>query len=81
MKNVTVKFKIVLKLFYANFSAGLVIFKAHPQSINDFTGQIEAFLMNKNQTTLTLATIGQFEQVIIKEQQKVTTNAICTKTD
>jgi hypothetical protein len=50
---------------------GLAIFKAHPQSINDFTGQIEAFLMNKNQTTLTLATIGQFEQVIVKEHQKV----------
>lgn len=53
------------------FCAGITLLERYPQDISEFTSQIEAFLLNKNQDTLNLALLGPLEQVLMKEHQKV----------
>ena len=59
-------------LFYRNrvshvLSAGVALCNRYPQTISEFLGRLEAFLMNSNTQTLTLDQVGSFEQSLHKD--------------
>ena len=71
MKNVSLLFCFQILFFILYCSKGIALFTTTSQDITEFTSQIEAFLINKNYNSLTLAQFGAFESVFLKEQQRV----------
>lgn len=56
-----------LPVLHVKLPAGVALCNRYPQTILEFLGRLEAFLMNSNVQSLTLDQVGAFEQSLHKD--------------